>query len=150
MDEHWSETKDRNREHDVRLQEAIAVSVDERDGCIVGDGDLFRRNADELAILLVGSIDRQEALSLASLQQQPEVGERSKAGTGDIVQTPALEVRAHEIGEGQAHDEIWCVFEREQHRNRDWRLGPGNGDGKEKNKERRNEVMPGRSPRRWG
>jgi hypothetical protein len=60
-------------------------------------------NANERAILLVGIVDRQEALTLASLDQQPEVGECGHTGTRDIMQPPALEIGHDEIGEGQAH-----------------------------------------------
>lgn len=122
------------------------MSVDEGHGSIIGDGYLCGRNPDELAILLVGRIDGQEALTLAGLNQQPEVGESGKAGTGDIVQTPALEVGSQEVGQGQAHDDIGRGVEREQHGRRSWpRDRPVIGGRK-----RRDEVMEGGSPKRRG
>lgn len=78
------------------------MSIDALDRIVVGDGDVSRGNADELALLLVGLVNGQEALALTSLQQQPQVGEGGQTGAGDIAQVRPLQVRDEEVGDHQA------------------------------------------------
>lgn len=91
------------------------MSVDASDCLIVGNRDMTRSNAHQLAILLVGGIDRQVALTLAGLDQQPKVGEGREAGRWDIPQPRPLQVRDQEIGDSEAQKDKGRILRREKH-----------------------------------
>ena len=90
----------------IRLEEPISVTIDGRDGGVIGDGGMIRCNADNPALLLVRIVDSQETATIASLQEQPEVRPSSQTGAGDIGQTPALQVRDQVIGGKEGHQEV--------------------------------------------
>lgn len=82
------------------------MSIDRLDGGVVGDGDVVRGDTDELAMLFVGGMDRQKALSLPSLKEQPGIGEACKTRGWNIAQVSVGgEVWNQEI-ESEKSD--WC------------------------------------------
>lgn len=91
------------------------MSIDALDRIVVGDGDVPGSDADELALLLVGLVDGQVALTLASLQQQPQVGEGGQTRTGDIAQVRTLQVGDEEVGDHQPQQDERGALGRHQH-----------------------------------
>jgi hypothetical protein len=69
---------------DSRFQEAIAVSVYDRDCGGIGDADVVWLDTDQLAILLVGVVNALISLSPPGLQKQPEVGKLGSEWTWDV------------------------------------------------------------------
>lgn len=102
-------------EDNLRLQKAIPVSIDQRHSRIIGNGNMLRRNANKLAILLVGSVDGQKALTLARLQEQPQIGKRSQTRGRDVVEAPLLQIRKQEVNSQQAAKQVGGGFDGNQH-----------------------------------
>lgn len=92
---------------DLRLQESVSVSVNGSNRFVIRDGDLRRRDTDQLSVFGVGLIDRKVAFTLAGLQEEPEVGECSVAGCRDATQPRSLQVWQKEVGDDQAYSQEW-------------------------------------------
>lgn len=86
------------------------MSVDTLDRIVVGDRNVARRNSHEFAMFLVGLVDRQITLTLASLQQQPQVGERGKTSARDVAQMRASEIRDEKVGDYQGQQNKWGIL----------------------------------------
>lgn len=81
------------------------MAVDQRDCARVGDGDVVRLDADQLAHLLVDVMHGKVAASLAALPQQPEVGKLGGEGCGDVADGLVAQVGQEVVqdGQGQQH-----------------------------------------------
>lgn len=85
------------------------MTVDSWDSSIVRNGSVVRGNANHLPLGHMGIVHSQEAMSIASLEQQPEVGPGSETSAGDIGQAPSLQVRNDKIRGQQSQQRVATV-----------------------------------------
>lgn len=78
--------------HHLRLQKAVAVSVDGLDGAVVCDTDVIWLDSHDFAQPLVRIVDGLKASSVAALPHQPQVGELCREWRRTFRQTPVSEV----------------------------------------------------------
>lgn len=88
----------------IRLQKAIAMAIDDLNRLAIGDGNMVRLNADNLAVFLVGGIDGEVAPPATGLVHEPEVGEGGGEGGGDVSDGICAEV-GQEVIEDRGEEE---------------------------------------------
>lgn len=97
----------------ARLEKTVTVTVDSRDSSIVRNGSVVGSNANHLPLGHMSIVHSQEATSIASLEQQPEIGPGSETSAGDIAQAPSLQVRNDKV-RGQQSQQCVAAVRRDQ------------------------------------
>ena len=92
------------------------MTVDDGDGIGVSDTDMVGLYPDHLSILLVRIVDGQIALSLTSLEEQPQVRERSGERRGNVLDLPIAEVWQDVVQNWEEDESIWRKEDSEKHR----------------------------------
>lgn len=75
------------------LQHTVAVTVDHRDCFCVCDADMVWLDPDHLAILLMRIVYRKISVSLARLEEKPEVCESCRERSRNVLDLPIADVR---------------------------------------------------------
>ena len=91
------------------------MSVDNGDGIRIGNGDLVRRDPDQLAILRMCFVDSQVPATQTTLVQIPEVRELGQERSGDILDRPIPHVREDEEEQRQRQQRPRGEEQRQEH-----------------------------------
>ena len=91
------------------------MSVDDRNRIGICDRDMVWLNTDDRAKTFMGVVDGFVTTSSSALIHQPQIGEGSRKGGGDIPQPPFLEIRDDIVEQGQSEKEVGCIQEGNKH-----------------------------------
>lgn len=75
------------------FQPSPRVTVNNTNGCRIGNGDMVRLNAYKRSIFLVSLVDSLIASAAPTLVKKPKVAQRCQPGAGYVSEAPALQVR---------------------------------------------------------
>lgn len=91
------------------------MAVDNGNGIRIGNGDLVRRDPDQLAVLCVCLVDGQVSATQTALVQIPEVGELGQERSGDVLDRPIPHVREDEEEQRQRQQRPRGEEQRQKH-----------------------------------
>lgn len=83
------------------------MPINHLNGRIIGNRDMIGLNANHLAVFLVRVVDGQIPTSLTGLVEEPEIRECSYTWSGDVSQSPSLEVGGEVVEEEENEEDVW-------------------------------------------